>query len=102
MELFIICIKNDSFKIGILLYTLFLNPAVDIDNKMIDILLNSIKESVYFHEMKLFILHEHFDVLTIFQLNQLVDIYQEILHMKESKLNPMVNQFNTIKNSMLS
>jgi hypothetical protein len=68
---------------------------------MMDIVMSAIRDSVYFHEMKLFFLHEHFDVMSIYQLNLLVDIYQEILHHKESKLNPMVNQFNTIKISML-
>lgn len=68
---------------------------------MLFILMNSIKDSVYFHEMKLFFLHEHFDVLTIAQLNQIVDIYQDILHSKDAKMNPVVNQFNTIKISML-
>lgn len=101
LELFVICIKNDSFKIGILIYLLYLKAQEDIDVKIIDILMKSIKESVYFHETKLFILHEHFDVLTISQLNQLVDIYQEILHAKDAKLNPIINTFNTIKISML-
>ena len=69
IELFIICLKSDSFRIGIIIYTLYLTPAVDFNAKMLDILMASIKESVYFHEMKLFFLHEHFDVLSILQLN---------------------------------
>lgn len=63
--------------------------------------MTSLKESVYFHEIKLFFIHEHFDELSIGQLNALVDIYQDILHHKDPKLNPMTNQFNTIKISML-
>jgi hypothetical protein len=42
---------------------------VDFGEKMLFILMESIKNSVYFHEMKLFFLHEHFDVMTIAQLN---------------------------------
>jgi len=69
IELFIICIRNDSFKIAMLIYTLYLNPQVDMDSKMMDILMNSIKESIKFHELKLFFLHEHFNELSISQLN---------------------------------
>lgn len=101
LELFIICVKNDSFKIGMLIYLLYLQPNVDIDQPLMNIIMSSLKESVYFHEIKLFFVHEHFDVLSISQLNNLIDIYQEILHHKDPKLNPMVNQFNTIKISML-
>ena len=41
--------------------------------------------------MKMFFLHEHFDVLSIFQMNQLVDIYMEILHRPNYKMNPMLS-----------
>lgn len=51
--------------------------------------------------MKLFFIHEHFDLLSIEQMNQLVDIYMEILHRKDFKYNPMLSQFNTIKYSLL-
>ena len=45
------------------------------DQKMMDILMTTIRESSKFHEMKLFLIHEHFDVLSIGQMNTLVDIY---------------------------
>ena len=51
--------------------------------------------------MKLFFLHEHFNTLTISQMNYLIDIYQELLNHKDVKLNPMINQFNTIKIALL-
>jgi len=75
IELFITCLRNDSFQIATLIYTVFLRPAEDMDQKMMEILMNTIKESVKFHEMKLFFLHEHFDVLSIAQMNYLIDIY---------------------------
>lgn len=75
IELFIHCIKNDSFNIGLLIYVLYINPAVDINEKLMEILMTAIKESPLYHEAKLFILHEHFDVLTIQQMNNLIDIY---------------------------
>ena len=75
VELFIICVKNDSFKIGMIIYLLFLKPSEDMDQAMLNIIMTSLKESVYFHEIKLFFIHEHFDELSIGQLNSLVDIY---------------------------
>lgn len=68
---------------------------------MMDILMSTIKESTKFHEMKLFFLHEHFDVLSISQMNQLIDIYQEILNVKDPRFNPAINQFNVIKIALL-
>jgi len=58
---------------------------------MLDILMNTIKDSVQYHEMKLFLVHEHFDTLTIEQMNYLVDVYQDILHSKEPKGNPIIS-----------
>lgn len=101
VDLFIICLKNDSFKIAILIYTCYLNPNQDMDNRMMDILMSTIRESVLFHEHKLFYLHQHFDVLTIYQMNHLVDIYQEILNVKDARSNPSINQYNTIKIALL-
>ena len=69
IELFIICLRNDSFKIAILIYAIYLKPAEDMGDKMMDILMATIKDSVKFHEMKLFFLHEHFDVMSIGQMN---------------------------------
>jgi len=48
VDLFITCLKNDSFKIAILIYTLYLNPQVDMDEKMMDILMASLRDSNYF------------------------------------------------------
>ena len=101
IDLFIICIKSDSFKIGMIIYTLYLDVQKDIDEKMMDIILATIKDSTLYHEMKLFLIHEHFDLLSIEQMNLLVDIYQDILHSKEPKGNPLICQYNSIKVSLL-
>lgn len=101
VDLFILCIRNDSFQIAILIYTLYLSPQTDIDSRIMDILLQSIRESIKFHELKLFFLHTHFEVLSVAQMNTLVDIYQDILHRKDPKSNPMISQFNTIKTTLL-
>jgi hypothetical protein len=101
VDLFITCLRNDSFRIAILIYTLYLDIQIDIDEKMMDIVLGTIKESEKFHEIKLFLVHEHFDILTIQQMNQLLDIYQEALHTKDIKIHPIISQFNTIKVALL-
>ena len=69
--------------------------------KIMELFIYSIRDSCKLHEMKLFFIHEHFDVLSIFQMNQLVDIYMEILHRPNYKLNPMLSQYNTIKYALL-
>ena len=71
------------------------------NEKMLDILMSTIKDSVKFHEMKLFFLHEHFNTLSIGQMNYLVDIYQDLLNIKDPKQNPIISQFNTIKIALL-
>ena len=65
VELFVTCLKNDSFKIAILIYTVYFDIQKDMDEKMMDIILGTLRESVKFHEIKLFFIHEHFDKLTI-------------------------------------
>jgi hypothetical protein len=66
-----------------------------------DILMATIKDSTLFHEMKLFFIHEHFDSLSIEQMNLLVDIYQDVLNSKEPKGNPLISQYNSIKVALL-
>ena len=65
VDLFVIALKNDSFKIAMIIYLVFLNHATDIDHKMMEILLQIVRESPRFHEIKLFFIHEHFNLLTI-------------------------------------
>jgi hypothetical protein len=100
VELFMTCIRNDSMKIALQLYLRQLKTN-DINNKIMELFIFSIRDSCKLHEMKLFFIHEHFDVLSIFQMNQLVDIYMEILHRSNYKLNPMLSQYNTIKYALL-
>jgi hypothetical protein len=48
-----------------LIYLLYLDPQKDIDEKMMDVFMMTIKESVRYHEIKLFFIHEHFDKLNV-------------------------------------
>ena len=73
------------------IYTVYLDVPKDMDQKMLDIIMGTIRDSVMFHEIKLFFIHEHFDVLNIQQMNMLVDTYQIILKRKDTKLNPMIS-----------
>ena len=73
----------------------------DITPQIMDILMDSLVKSVKFHEMKLFFLHQHFDILNIAQLNNLVEIFIDMLHRKELKKHPSVCQFNVVKYALL-
>lgn len=66
-----------------------------------DICIQSLGESTRFHEIKLFFIMEHFDILSIYQLNQLVDIYLDVLNRSDYKNNPVLSQYNTIKYALL-
>ena len=74
-----------------LIYTLYLNITVDMNEKMMDIIMVSIKDTILYHEIKLFYIHEHFDTLSIEQMNFLVDIYQDLVSSKDPKGNPLVS-----------
>lgn len=78
----------------------FLNNS-DMDERMMEIFIYTLRDSAKFHEVKMFFIHEHFDVYTIAQLNLLIDTYMSILHAKDLKDNPVLSQFNTIKYSLL-
>ena len=45
LDLFVICLKNDSLRIAMYIYTVYLNPSRDIDEKMMDIIMGTIKDS---------------------------------------------------------
>jgi hypothetical protein len=79
IELFEIAIKNDAFKVALNIYLRFMTNA-DMDSRIMEILINSLRDSVKHHEIKLFFIHEHFDVFSIAQLNLLIDTYMSILH----------------------
>lgn len=100
MQLFQTCLRNDSFKIAFQIYLRYLGPA-DFNAKIMDILILSLRDSVKYHEFKIFFILEYFDILSVYQMNLLVDIYMEILHRKDYKMNPMLSQYNTIKYSLL-
>lgn len=56
VELFHICLRNDSFKIAMQIYLRELTNT-DITTKTMDILLSTVRNSQAFHEMKLFFIH---------------------------------------------
>ena len=68
------------------IYLRFLTP-VDITRKIMDIVIASLRETTRFHEMKMFLIHQHFDFLSIKQMNDLVDTFMEILSRPNFKKN---------------
>lgn len=52
---------------------------------MMELFIHTIKDSLEMHELKMFFIHEHFDVFSIAQLNLLVDTFMAVLHHKEFK-----------------
>jgi len=100
VELFVTCIRHDSFKIALQLYLHYLTTA-DLTSKIMENFLLAIRDSVCFHEIKLYFILENFDVLTIEQLNHLVDILIKIFNRRDYRQNPMLSQVNTVKVSLL-
>jgi len=84
LELFAICLRNGSFKIGMQIYLRYLKPG-DIDNMIMDILIQGLKTQVTFFELRLFFIHQHFDVLDIVQLNELVEVFLLVLFKQDPK-----------------
>ena len=66
-----------------------------------DLIMLSMKNSPKFHEVKLFFFLSHFDVLSIYQMDQVLDLYIEILHSKDPSRNPMISQFNPTKVALM-
>lgn len=99
--LFEICIKYDSFKVAMLIYTCHIDPAFDFDSNIMETVLASIKNSTRFHEIKLFLIHQHFECMELEQLHRIVSIYLLALKPKEYQKHPVINLFNTVKVSLL-
>jgi len=76
--------------VATIIYCLYLDSR-DFDSKMMTLILETIQDSPKFHEIKMFYLMEHFDELTVYQLNQLLDIYQRILHAPDPRNSPIVS-----------
>lgn len=60
-ELFRICMTSNSHKVGMLIFTLYLDPLKDIDDNCLNIMIQTVKTSNEAHEMKLFYLLNNFD-----------------------------------------
>ena len=100
LELFILCIRYDSFKIALQLYMNHIS-ANDINSKLMEYLILSMRDSVRLFEIKLYFILTNFDLMTIEQMNTLVDILVMVFNKHEYKMNPMLSQLNTIKVSLL-
>jgi len=83
-------LQYDSLKVAMNIYLRQLKQT-DILQSDMDIIMQSIKTSEKLHEIKFFFLHQHFDLMSIAQLNQLIDILMEILNVKDIKKNPAIH-----------
>lgn len=54
-----------------------------------------------FHEIKLFFIHEHFEVMDVQQMNQLIEIFLSLFHRSEYRNNPVLSCYNTVKYALL-
>ena len=84
-----------------LIYTCYIDPVADIDANIMSIVIQQVREKVIFQEMKLFFIHQHFDLLSIPQYNTLIDHLAETTATNDTKVNPMISQYNTIKIALL-
>jgi hypothetical protein len=99
-KLFQIAIQNDSMKVAFNIYLRLLTQQ-DIVQTDMDLFMNALKTHVY-HEAKFFFIHQHFDLMSVKQLNTLVDILMGMLtSVRNLKLNPALHQFNIIKYALL-
>lgn len=99
INLFIKAIENDAMKVAMNIYLRFLDYS-DITRPIMDIIMSMLRRSERFHEYKLFFIHQHFDILSVEQLNEVIDCFNEIINRKDMKKNPALHQFNIIKYSL--
>ena len=100
IDLFTLALRNDSMRIAIQIYLRFICKH-GLSQPSLDILLATIENSNYFHEEKLFFLHDNFNKLSVGQLDHIVDIFSEIITKNDVIKNPALYQYNTVKYSLL-
>ena len=100
IDLFCICVRHDSFKIAIHIYLRYMDSK-DVDRKLMDVFIQSLRNTTEFHEIKMFFIHQHFDLLTIMQMNDLVDTFNEACTSHDYSQNPILSTYNTIKIALL-
>lgn len=101
VDLFVICLKNDSMKIAMLIYIMYMRVNEVVNASMLDLFIDQIRESSKQHEIKLMLIHNHFDLLSVQQLGHLLDAYLSQINSTNYHHHPIVNCFNTVKVSLL-
>ena len=100
MDLFLTCIRHDSFKLGLQLYCRFLKGP-DITPEVMHRLTQSIKDSPKYLEIKLFFIHEHFSLLDVEAMNLLIDTVMGVLKRRNYAYNPILSCYNPVKVALL-
>ena len=97
-ELFLNCLKYDAFKIAFHLNQHF---PIKYNEEVVRSLNNSIKDSQWYFELKLFFLKKSFVYLNVAQMDELLTLFNECFHVTNPKMHPMVNCYNPVKCSLL-
>jgi len=79
IDLFTVCIRHDSFKLGYQLYCRNL-AGPDITGEIMRKINQSLRDTMKFTEFKLFFVHEHFSVFDVEGLSSLIDTLLIVLN----------------------
>lgn len=97
-ELFLVCLKNDSMKIAFHLNKKF---GITYNQSVISALNNSIKDSEWYFEMKMFFVRQSFPHYNVQQMDELLQLFTSIFEVVNVKRHPLVNCYNPVKCSLL-
>lgn len=97
-HLFLISIKYDSFKVAFFIERKY---KIKFTKKVIDCMYNSLRDSQWYVELKLFYIRQSFPYLNVEQMDELLSMFIQILQVNNPKLHPMVNCYNPVKCSLL-
>ena len=97
-ELFLVCLKNDSMKIA---FHLSKNYGISYNQSVITALNNSIRDSEWYFEMKMFFVRQLFPHYNVQQMDDLLMLFTSVFEVANVKKHPLVNCYNPVKCSLL-
>ena len=93
-ELFLDCLKNDSFKI---LFHIDQHYKINYTPTVINALNQSIRDSQWYFEIKMYFVRRTFVILNVSQMDKLLDLFDSIFKEPNAKKHPLVNCYNPVK-----
>ena len=112
-KLFIDALKFDSFKIAFQIHEefgikwtitkkkRFEDPKTEPKNLKVLTLMESMQQSQYYFEIKMYFIKQAFSIFTVKQMEALLVLFWEILMVNNPKVHPLVNCYNPVKVSIL-